>query len=188
MRFIKDEEFIRGNCPMTKEEVRVLSISKMEIDENSRVLDVGAGTGSISIQMSKICTNGEVVSIEMDEDAINTTKKNMEKFNVNNMTLIEKEALEALEDVSGTFDGIFIGGSGGNINEIIKEYGKMLKLNGKIILTFITIGNLYNAIETLKSLGYKVDVCQVAVSKTKGKSMMLIAANPIFIITAEKIQ
>ena len=62
MKYIKDEEFIRGESPMTKEEVRILSISKMGVDENSTVLDVGAGTGSISIQLSKICNKGEVIA------------------------------------------------------------------------------------------------------------------------------
>ena len=75
MKFIKDEEFIRGNCPMTKEEIRILSISKLELEENSRVLDIGAGTGSVTIQMSKICNKGEVVAVEMDEEAIEVVKK-----------------------------------------------------------------------------------------------------------------
>ncbi len=59
MRYIRDEEFIRGNCPMTKEDIRILSISKMNLEENSKVLDVGAGTGSVSIQAARICKKDE---------------------------------------------------------------------------------------------------------------------------------
>lgn len=187
MKFIKDEEFIRGNCPMTKEEVRILSLSKLELEENSRVLDIGAGTGSVTIQMSKICNSGEVVAVEMDEEAIEVIKKNIEKFEANNVTLVENEAYEAVNNIKGEFDGIFIGGSGGNIDKIIYEYGKMLKPQGKMVLNFITISNLYKAMEALKENGYKVEVSQIAVARGRGNSCMLMANNPIFIICGEKI-
>lgn len=66
MIYIKDEEFIRGDCPMTKEEVRILSIAKLEIEEDDTLLDIGAGTGSISIQMSKCTPKGKVIAIERE--------------------------------------------------------------------------------------------------------------------------
>lgn len=75
MRYIKDEEFIRGSCPMTKEDIRILSISKMNLEENSKVLDVGAGTGSVSIQAATICAKGQVFAIEKDEEALDIIKK-----------------------------------------------------------------------------------------------------------------
>ncbi len=75
MRYIRDEEFIRGNCPMTKEDIRILSISKMNLEENSKVLDVGAGTGSVSIQAATICKKGRVFAIEKDEEALDIIKK-----------------------------------------------------------------------------------------------------------------
>lgn len=74
MRYIKDEEFIRGSCPMTKEDIRILSISKMNLEENSKVLDVGAGTGSVSIQAATICAKGQVFAIEKDEEALDIIK------------------------------------------------------------------------------------------------------------------
>ncbi len=80
MRFIKDDEFIRGNCPMTKEEVRILSVVKLELEEDYKVLDIGAGTGSVSIQIAKICKNGKVIAIEKDEDALVVINQNKEKF------------------------------------------------------------------------------------------------------------
>ncbi len=75
MKYIKDEEFIRGSCPMTKEDIRILSIAKMNLEENSKILDVGAGTGSISIQAAKICAKGQVIAIEKDEEALDIIKK-----------------------------------------------------------------------------------------------------------------
>lgn len=186
LHFIKDEELIRGNCPMTKEEIRILSIAKLNLREDSYVLDVGAGTGSISVQAAKFCPYGKVVAIEKDEDAIDTIKKNVDKFKLNNLELIEGEAMEVISNIDCSFDSIFIGGSGGNIEDIIKEYGKKLLPGGKMILNFITINNLYKAMDALKKLGYKVSCTQVSISKTKGESYMLFGNNPIFIIEGEK--
>ncbi len=182
--FISDEDFIRGNCPMTKEEIRILSIAKMNLYKSSRVLDVGAGTGSISIQAAKICSQGEVVALEKDSDALEVIYKNKEKFKTDNLTVIEGEALTA--KIEGKFNSIFIGGSGGNLSDLIKRYCEMLMDGGKIVLNFITINNLYIAMNTLMELGYKVKCTQVSVSKTKGKTYMLMANNPIFIIEGEK--
>ncbi|ABS39610.1 precorrin-6Y C5,15-methyltransferase (decarboxylating) subunit CbiT [Clostridium botulinum] len=186
MRYIRDEEFIRGNCPMTKEDIRILSISKMNLEENSKVLDVGAGTGSVSIQAATVCKKGRVLAIEKDEEALDIIKKNKEKFNCENLKIIKGEALEVEESIKESFNSIFIGGSGGSLEEIISRYGNKLLDQGTMILNFITINNLNTALEALKKLNYKTECIQVAISKAKEKSNMLIANNPIFIITAIK--
>ena len=186
MRYIKDEEFIRGSCPMTKEDIRILSIAKMNLEENSKVLDVGAGTGSISIQVAKICSKGQVIAIEKDEEALDIIKKNKEKFDCHNLKIIQGEAQNVEETIKDTFNSIFIGGSGGNLEEIISRYGHKLLNHGTKVLKFITINNIYTALETFKKLNYKTECIQVSISKAKGKSNMLIANNPIFIITATK--
>lgn len=186
MKYIKDEEFIRGNCPMTKEEVRVLSVAKLNLEENSKLLDVGAGTGSISIQGSKICTSGSVVAIERDEGALEVIYKNKDKFNCNNLEVIEGEALEALDSIKEKFDSIFIGGSGGNLEKIIEKCHNLLEDDGVMVLNFITIDNVYKAMSTLKGLNMKISCTQVGVSKTRGQSYMLFGYNPIFIVEAYK--
>ncbi len=186
IHFIKDEEFIRGNCPMTKEEIRILSAAKLNLKKDSRVLDIGAGTGSVSIQVAKICTSGEVIGIEKDEEALEVIYKNIEKFNIDNLKVVEGEALASLSKIEGSFDSIFIGGSGGNIEDIIKLYGEKLNEKGKIVLNFITLNNLYKAMSTLKELGYKVKCTEVTISKTRGETFMLMGYNPIFIIEGEK--
>lgn len=186
MIFIKDEEFIRGDCPMTKEEVRILSVAKLELEEGHRCLDIGAGTGSVTIQMAKLCKKGEIVAIEKDEEALEVIYKNIEKFKCDNIKVLEGEAFTLHKSLEGNFDRIFIGGSGGNIEEIIEEYSKLLKEEGKIVLNFITIDNLYKAMHKLKELGYTVECSQVAVSKTRGKTSMLFANNPIFILSCSK--
>ncbi len=186
LHFIKDEEFVRGQCPMTKEEIRILSIAKLELKEDSCVLDIGAGTGSISIQGAKFCPLGKVIAIEKDKDAIGTIKENINKFNISNLTLMEGSAMEVIRDINYSFHSIFIGGSGGDIEDIIEEYGKKLLPGGKMVLNFITINNLYKAMDALKKLGYKVCCTQVSISKTKGETYMLFGNNPIFIIEGRK--
>ena len=185
MILIKDDEFIRGNCPMTKEDIRALSIWKMNLKENSTVLDVGSGTGTITVQASKISSNGVVYSIERDEDAISTTKINLDKFDCTNVILDEGDAVEILEKYikeDKRFDSIFVGGSGGSLEKIIEMCSELLIQEGTIVMNFITLDNAYKAIEVMKKLNYIVDISQVNISKNRGKSYMMIANNPIYIV------
>ncbi|NFI03262.1 precorrin-6Y C5,15-methyltransferase (decarboxylating) subunit CbiT [Clostridium botulinum] len=185
MIFIKDDEFIRGKCPMTKEEIRVISISKMNLKEDSFVLDIGCGTGSITVQASKIAKQGKVLAIEKEEEAYNITKNNVEKFECNNVMVLNKKAtnaLYALYDEEVEFDSIFIGGSSGELEEIIKICDNILSSDGTIVMNFITLDNAYKAIETMKKLNYKVDVSMVNISKNRGDTLMMISLNPIYII------
>lgn len=186
MIYIKDEEFVRGNCPMTKEEIRILSIAKLELRDGYTLLDIGAGTGSVSIQMSECCPKGEIVAIEKDSEALEVLTKNIDKFKVTNISIIKGEALSVYKEINNEFDGIFVGGSGGNIEEIIKQYSLKLKPGRNMVLNFITIDNLYKAMSTLKELGFDTECLQLSVSKTKGESYMLFANNPIFILTGRK--
>lgn len=185
MILIKDDEFIRGNCPMTKEDIRALSIWKMNLKENSTVLDVGSGTGTITVQASKISSNGVVYSIERDEDAISTTKINLDKFDCTNVILDEGDAVEILEKYikeDKRFDSIFVGGSGGSLEKIIEMCSELLIQEGTIVMNFITLDNAYKAIEVMKKLNYIVDISQVNISKNRGESYMMIANNPIYIV------
>lgn len=187
MIYIKDDEFIRGDSPMTKEEIRILSISKMNVNEKSKVLDIGAGTGSVSIQLAKILKSGEVIAVEKEEKALQLIHKNKEKFKASNLKIVNGEALEVYKDIDGEFDAIFVGGSGGNIKEIIKSYHNKLKSSGKIVLNFITINNLYKALELLKDMNYKTEFIEVSISRSFKNTYMLKANNPIFIVWGEKI-
>lgn len=192
MIFIKDSEFIRGNCPMTKEDIRILSVSKLNLNSNSRVLDIGSGTGTISIQSAKFSENGIVYSIEKDEDAFNTTLQNIKKFNCTNIKANKGEALEYINSLSCLYDNkpfldsIFIGGSGGNLEEILEKCNEMLKENGVMVMNFITLNNAYKAMEVLRKLNFSIDVSLVNISKNRVNTYMMIANNPIYIIQCIK--
>ena len=165
MKFIKDEEFIRSDVPMTKEDIRILTFAKLELDSTSNFLDIGSGTGSMTVQASKICKNGQVVSIERDEEAIKTTKINIDKFNCTNINLIEGDAIEVLSNIKMKFHGIFLGGTGGNMECIIDKSLKLLENNGMLVANFITITNLNAFCDYVEKKGLKVDITMLQVSK-----------------------
>ena len=189
MRLIKDEEFIRGKAPMTKEDIRALSIWKMNLNEKSNVLDIGSGTGTITVQASMIAKDGKVYSIERDEEAYKTSLKNIEKFKATNVLLEKGEAKYILDkyiENKLSFDSIFIGGSGGDLDLLIEKSDLLLKDKGTLVMNFITLNNAYKGIEKVKSLKYKTEITSVNISKSKEDSYMMIANNPIYIISCYK--
>lgn len=186
MRIIKDEEFVRAKVPMTKEEVRTLSLVKMDIKEDSRILDVGAGTGSVSIGAAVNCPKGEVIAIEKEDKAVELIKLNMEKIGIDNMKVIHGMALEELKGLNGKFNSVFIGGSGGELEEIIEICYNLLYDGGSIVLNFITLTNAVKAMDKLEEMGMEYECVQVAVNRIKGKSKMILANNPIFVINGRK--
>ncbi|MGG7212625.1 precorrin-6Y C5,15-methyltransferase (decarboxylating) subunit CbiT [Clostridium nigeriense] len=189
MILIKDEEFIRGKAPMTKEDIRALSIWKMNLSDKSNVLDIGSGTGTITVQSAMIAKNGKVYSIERNEDAYNTSLKNIEKFKATNVLLEKGEAKDILDNYIEnklSFDSIFIGGSGGDLELLIEKSDLLLKNKGTLVMNFITLNNAYKGIEKIKSLKYKTEILSVNISKSKENSYMMIANNPIYIISCYK--
>lgn len=185
MIFIKDEEFIRGKCPMTKEEIRTLSIVKMNLRDDSLVLDVGSGTGSITVQAAKIAKNGKVMAIEKEDEAHGITESNVRKFECDNVKIIKKEASKALDNLISQglkFDSVFIGGSSGHLEEILLKVNAIIVENGTIVMNFITLDNAYKAIEVIKTLNYKFEVSLINISKNRANTLMMIANNPIYII------
>lgn len=182
---IPDSHFIRGNVPMTKEEVRAVSISKLQLSKDHIIYDIGAGTGSISIECA--IHSKQVYAIEYNIEAIELIKLNIEKFNISNIFIAEGKAPDILKSLP-TPDRVFIGGSNGNIKNIL-EY--VINRNPKVRITInaILLETASQCIEILECLGYiNIDIVQISIAKSKkvGHGNMLMAQNPIFIITAEK--
>ena len=108
---IEDKEFIRGEVPMTKQEIRVLTLAKAHIQPTAVIIDIGAGTGSISIEAALLAPKGHVYSIERTAEGIKLIQANAEKFGVHNLTAVHSEAPDGLEKID-TCDTVIIGGSG----------------------------------------------------------------------------
>lgn len=187
---IPDEFFERSeNVPITKEEVRTIQLSKARLKPGQTVYDIGCGSGSISIEAAlQVEKSGKVIAIDYDSNAIELTKKNIEKFELSNISVIfgnAKEKIQELEDA----DAIFIGGTGGDTQEIVKLSQQKLKPEGRIVIGIILIETLYSVLQILDDLSFKsVDITQVTISKSRktSKGTMMLARNPVTIISATK--
>jgi len=186
---IKDEEFIRGKAPMTKEEVRTVSLSKLRLTEDSVCYDVGAGTGSLSIEMALRAHQGKVWAIEKKEDAVELIRQNKVKFAADNLEIIEGLAPEALKDLPVPTHA-FIGGSSGNLKEIVQI---LIEKNPqvRIVINCITLETVSEALETAKEFGFEEnEIVQLSAARSKaiGRYHMMMGENPIYIITLQNPQ
>ncbi len=183
---IPDEEFIRGKAPMTKEEVRSVSLSKLRLTEDSICYDVGAGTGSVSVEMALRADQGQVFAIEKKEEAAALLEENKQKFAVDNLEIIKGEAPQALENLPAPTHA-FIGGSSGNLKEIVALLlGKNPQV--RIVINCITLETISEALDVLKEYDFQQrEVVQLAASRSKeiGRYHLMMGENPIYIITCQ---
>lgn len=185
---IRDEEFIRGNVPMTKEEVRTLTASKLNLKEKDVVYDIGAGTGSVSIEMALACKYGDVYAIETNLDGIDLINKNKDNFGVKNLHIINGMAPESMKNLPIP-DKAFIGGSKGNLDEIINHLIRK-NSNVRIVINVVALESLGEAVACIKKYGFKdVDIMQLNVSKAKtlGRYNLMMGQNPVYIIAVQGI-
>lgn len=187
---IKDEEFLRGEkIPMTKREVRILTLALARVGGAEIIADIGAGTGSLSIEAAKFSPDSNIFAVEKNSDAVELLKKNVKKFSADNVTIIHAEASEVLKNFS-QIEVALIGGSGGKIEQILDAVNKKLKVAGRIAANFIAIQNLSICLEWLRRhKNYNYEVMQVQVSHLKkiGAYDMAQATNPVYILIAEKL-
>lgn len=181
---ISDGEFLRGKAPMTKEEVRTVSLSKLRLSEDSVCYDVGAGTGSVSVEMALRAWMGQVYAIEKKEDALALLKENKKKFAVDNLVIIPGVAPEAITELPAPTHA-FIGGSSGNMQDIINL---LLEKNPKvrIVINCITLETVTEAMNAIRDFGLEdVDIVQLAAARSKsiGRYHMMMGENPIYIIS-----
>lgn len=184
---ISDDMFIRGNIPMTKEEVRVITLSKLRLKEDDVVIDIGAGTGSITIEASLIAKKGKVYAVEQKQEGIYLINENLKKFGIENVEIMEGKAPDIIGDIY--IDKAFIGGTGGNIKEIFEWLNNHLNIGGRVVINAITIENVYKAKKYLKENNYlNIEVIQAGISKGRevGNLTLMEAQNPIYILSGEK--
>ncbi len=187
---IPDELFERTEkVPITKEEVRAIQISKARLRPGHLVYDIGCGSGSISVEAAiQVESSGTVLAIDYGENAIELTKKNVEKFGLSNVSLIHGNAKEKITELE-TADAIFVGGTGKDTAEIVELCQDKLKSGGRIVIGTILIETLYTILQLLDKLQFdSVDITQVTISKSRKTSTgtMMLARNPVTIISATK--
>lgn len=182
---MKDDCFIRGNVPMTKEEARSVSLAKLDLREAKKFLDIGTGTGSIAIEAAYLYPTLQVTTIDSNQTALDVLKQNQKKFQLKNIYSLLGKAPVELNDY---FDAIFVGGTGGNMNEILSWSFQRLDVGGRLVLNFILLENALEAIEWLESNHHCFQAIQLQAGQyTKlGQGHYFKPQNPVIIIETRK--
>lgn len=185
-----DEEFVRGNIPMTKREVRISVLTELALNPDSKVLDVGAGTGSISIEAALMVPQGHVWAIEKEAEGIELIKANAQQLGATNLTVLSGTAPEEFSHVPEEVDRVVVGGSGGKLEEILSLSGQRLREGGRLVATAVTTGTVdricrYYAErrDQYQFLGYQTAITRL---RPAGSHFLFQAQNPVYILVALK--
>ncbi len=183
-----DEDFIRGEVPMTKSEVRAVTLSKLRLEPSHICYDIGAGTGSVTVEMALSCHKGRVYAIEREKDAAGLIRQNALKHQTANIEILHGQAPEALRGLPAP-DAVFVGGAGGNLRDIIAA---VLEKNryARIVINAVTLETLHSAAEAMREMQIEPEIAEISVSKARklGKYNLMTAQNPVFIISGQAKQ
>ncbi len=183
---MKNSEFITGAVPITKEEVRAVVLSKLQLKDKKTFVDIGAGTGSVSVEAAATYPQLEVIAIEHHREAAKLIQKNKEKFRLNNIKIIEDRAPIPL---SQTADAVFIGGTDGALQEIIEWSYDLLTEGGMLAANFLLIDHFYEALRLLKTGSFtQIEASMLSICKLEplGKGEYFKPLNPIYLLSCSK--
>lgn len=185
---IPDACFVRDGVPLTREEVRCLTICKARLKSDSVIFDIGAGTGSIAIEAALLAGKGKVYAVEKDRRAAELIAANARQFGLTNLCIVPEEAPGALAGLP-LADRIIVGGSGGKLKDILAAAAKKLKTGGLLVVNAVTIETLATAVEVLEQLAYKeVNVFCLTVARIEkaGQAKVWKGMNPVFLVVGER--
>lgn len=170
---------------ITKREVRAVSLARMQLTRTSVVWDIGAGSGSVGLEAARLCPDGHVYAIEKNVDDIANVEHNHAAWGISNYSFVHGKAPQYLDSWPDP-DAVFIGGSGGELADLIALCLNRLKANGWLVMNFVTLENMSTAVEALKQLGASWDACQIQASRSSPILNMhrLQAENPVWIVSA----
>lgn len=186
---IPDDHFVRGDVPMTKRDVRAAISVRVHPGDNERIYDIGAGTGSVSIELACLNPHAHIIAVEEKPEACELIRANRERFGAYNVEVIEGRAPGALGPMP-VADTVFIGGSSGELEAILDLYASGFACR-RIVMTAVTLETLARATAVLDRLRDQgcvdsYDVTEISVARTRemGSHHLLRAENPVFIIEA----
>ena len=181
---LPDGAFLRGDVPMTKEEVRSLALSKLRLEEHHVVWDVGAGTGSVSVECALSCPAGRVYAVEKKEEALALIAENRARFGAANLEIVAGTAPEALEALPAP-DRVFLGGTSGGLEEILQAVFHKNPA-ARVVCTAVTLETVGEAAKCFSRLG-SPDMVQLSVTRTRpaGRYHLMDAQNPVWLFSGE---
>ncbi|WP_130869534.1 precorrin-6y C5,15-methyltransferase (decarboxylating) subunit CbiE [Intestinimonas massiliensis (ex Afouda et al. 2020)] len=181
---LPDGAFLRGDVPMTKEEVRTLALSKLRLEADHVVWDVGAGTGSVSVECALSCPAGRVFAVEKKEEALALLEENKARFHASNLTVVGGAAPAALEDLPAP-DRVFLGGTSGELEEILNVIFRKNPA-ARVVCTAVTLETVAEAARLFANLE-GADMVQVSATRTRsaGRYHLMDAQNPVWLFSGE---
>lgn len=191
---ISDSAFSHSNGMITKEEIRVISLAKLKLKADAILWDIGAGSGSLSIEAAMLANHGKVFAVEKDEARIKHIEENKKNFNAANLEVIHKTAPDGLKNLPAP-DAVFIGGGGKDIAKILDVCSKKIKQTGRIVVNAITLETLAAAADFFQKKEWNLETISVNIAKTKDVAVgahghtplhIFNAHNPVFIVVGEK--
>ena len=185
---VPDDRFFRGGAPMTKMEVRAVTMAAARLRPTDRVLDVGAGTGTLSVEAAMLCHQGEVVSLERDPVALKSVGENVARFGLRNVTLLAGVAPAALSELSdGSFDRVLVGGGGADLAAILEALPVLLRGGGRVVCNTACLETTAVAAAALRRPPWDDFACsQVSVARgvAAGALLRFESLNPVWVTSA----
>jgi len=183
---LKENEIEHSRGLITKDEVRAVTIHKLRLPCKGVFWDIGAGSGSVSIEAARLCPGLRIYAVEKSDEQAENINVNINKFSASNIEMIKGGAPEILKSLPAP-DRVFIGGSGGKLGDIVAAINNKMD-SGIVVINAVTIETLNEAMRSLEDGGFRVDVSEVSISRSKpiGDKKQMSALNPIFIISGEK--
>jgi cobalt-precorrin-6B (C15)-methyltransferase len=187
---IADDLFERlPGIPMTQREIRLLILSHLRLTPTSVLWDVGAGTGTIPVEVGLICPQGKILAIERDEEVVGLIRRNCDRFGVKNVQIIEGSAPECLGEIAAVPDRVCIEG-GRSVKAILQAVWQYLQPHGRVVTTAASLETLYQISESFSSLQVRnIEVVQASVNRLqkRGNSQVLVGCDPVFVMSGEKM-
>ena len=175
--------------PLTKRDVRMLVVGYLRLSPDAHLWDIGAGTGTVTIEAALLCPNGKVTAVERDEEVAGLIQKNCDRFEVKNVSVISGSAPECLERIEGRPSCILI--EGAPLHTTLEAAWAKLALNGRIVVTATNLEALYTVSDTFNKLHARnIEVAQPAVNRleTRGNRQVFTSVDPIFIMSGDKLE
>lgn len=182
---LPDHLFEKGTSPLTRSEIRALTLIKAALKRDSIVYDIGAGTGSISIEAALLAPEGQVYAVEKDPARSALVERNARRLGAENIKVVNDIAPEALRAMPAP-DRVIIGGSGGRLPEILDEASSKLRPSGLIVMNAVTIKTLRSGIDWFSEKGFKREVIEISIAREDPDTGILSGENPVFIIRGWK--
>lgn len=173
---------------MTKEEIRCLTLSKLRLRRGHRVLDIGAGSGALTVECARLLSGGMVYAVEREARAVELISTNVRLFRLDNVKIVHGEAPAALEGI-GTVDRVIVGGSGGRLPAILEASRQLLTPGGWLVQNCLLLETLTESMRALAELGFReISYILASISRSRklGEGTALQPLNPVYIISAVK--